>query len=370
MAGARIQGLTMPKWGMSMTHGKVVQWLVSEGELVSSETDVVEIETEKITGAVAAPVSGVLRRHVAPPGDEISVGGLLAVIADAETSDEAIDAFAEQAADQGPEEQGESQTAVPETIELGDRSIRYLKRGEGLPAVVLIHGFGGNLNNWLFNHELLATGRTVYALDLPGHGQSSKDVSDGSLAMLVQCVLDWLDAVGLTEVHLVGHSLGGAIAVDTAYRAADRVKSCTLLASAGLGVEIDNEFIETLVQASRRKQLKPQLEKLFNDPEQVTRQLVEELLKFKRMDGVQSALHAIAEQFVVDGHQVINVRDQLQQLAMPTLVLWGQEDQIIPAAHAQSLPDSVTVKVLPGCGHMVHMEAFSDVNRAMEQLWK
>jgi len=54
----------------------------------------------------------------------------------------------------------------------------------------------------------------------------------------------------------------------------------------------------------------------------------------------------------------------------PTLIMWGQKDQIIPATYAQSLPDSVTVKVLPGCGHMVHMEAFSDVNRAMEQLWQ
>ena len=370
MAGARIQGLTMPKWGMSMTQGKVVRWLLPEGTLVSLETDVVEIETEKITGAVQSPVAGVLRRHVALPDHDVPVGGLLAVIADAETSDKEIDTFTEQAAAEVTVEQSDAQTASPESILLGDRRIRYLKRGDGQPTVVLIHGFGGNLNNWLFNQEALAISRTVYAFELPGHGQSSKDVGDGSLGTLVQCFLECFDAIGLTDVHLVGHSLGGAIAVALAHHAPDRVRCCTLIASVGMGTEIDTAFIDGLVQANRRKQLKLQLEKLFADPGQVTRQLVDDLLKFKRLDGVQHALQAIAAQMVADSRQTINVRDQLQQLTMPTLVLWGQEDRIIPASHAQGLPDSIAVKVFPECGHMVHMEAASEVNRAIEEHFK
>ena len=66
----------------------------------------------------------------------------------------------------------------------------------------------------MFNQAALAEDRPVYAIDLPGHGGSSKDVGDGSRATLAAAVLDFMDAVGIASAHLVGHSLGGAIAVD------------------------------------------------------------------------------------------------------------------------------------------------------------
>jgi len=358
-----IQKLTMPKWGLSMTHGRVIEWLVPEGAEVSAGTEVVEVETEKITGCVESTLDGTLRRLVANPGQDIPIGGLVAVVGEASGADDEIDRFIESYL---PEEVGDesgSDDLASEFADVGGRRLRYLKQGEGGQPAVLIHGFAGSLDNWLFNHASLAQQRAVYALDLPGHGQSSKEVGDGSLEMLIRALHDWMDELGLPCVHLVGHSLGGAVALGMALQHPDRVRSCTLIASAGLGAEIDADYIEGVVEADRRRQLKPYLERLFADPSRVSRQLVDELLKFKRLDGVREALGTLARNFVADGKQVAVLRNELEQLGPPAQVVWGDKDQIIPASHAEGLPDRICTELLADCGHMVQMEAAGEVNK-------
>jgi pyruvate dehydrogenase E2 component (dihydrolipoamide acetyltransferase) len=95
----------------------------------------------------------------------------------------------------------------------------------------------------------------------------------------------------------------------------------------------------------------------------MTRQLVDELLKFKRLDGVREALGKLAENFVVNGEQVVVFRNELDQLETPTQVIWGNEDLIIPSSHAEDLPDLISVELLADCGHMVQMEAAREVNQ-------
>jgi pyruvate dehydrogenase E2 component (dihydrolipoamide acetyltransferase) len=358
-----MQKLTMPKWGLAMTHGQVVEWLVPEGAEVLAGTEVVEVETAKITGCVESSTVGTLRRHVAKSGQDVAIGGLLAVIADASISDDEIDRFVERFSPEDEDDESASHDLVPEFAEVGGRRLRYLKQGEGGRPAVLIHGFTGSLDNWLFNQAVMAQQRAVYALDLPGHGQSSKDVGDGSLEMLIGAAQDLLDALGLSQVHLVGHSLGGAVALGMALRNPQRVRSCTLIASAALGPEIDAEYIEGVVAANRRKELKPYLERLFADPSRVTRQQVDELLGFKRVDGVRDALGKLAKAFVTNGKQCAVFRDELQQLQTPTQVIWGDKDRIIPSSHAANLPDKTSVELLADCGHMVQMEAAREVNQ-------
>ena len=94
--------------------------------------------------------------------------------------------------------------------------------------------------------------------------------------------------------------------------------------------EIDGEYIDGFITASRRKDLKPHLEKLFADPKLVGRQLVEDILKYKRLDGVETALRTIAISFVPEGKQAVVLRERLGQLPMPILVIWGAEDRILP----------------------------------------
>jgi pyruvate dehydrogenase E2 component (dihydrolipoamide acetyltransferase) len=364
----QIQKLGMPKWGLSMTEGRLVEWLVEEGAEVAVGDEVAEVETDKLNGAVECPVAGVLRRRVASAGETIPVGGLLAVVAGPDVAEADIDAFvADFQASFVPGETEEDAGPSPETVEVGAGTLRYLREGEEGDAVVLLHGFGCDLNNFLFAIPALAETHTVYALELPGHGGSSKDVGPGDLDFLVDAVVQFLDSQRLDRAHLVGHSLGGLVAASVALRDPSRALSLTLVDSAGLGEEINGEYLRGFIDAGSRRELKPALELLFADSGQVTRQLVDDVLRYKRIDGVDGALRSIADHVFGDGRQQVLVGDRLGGIGVPLLVVWGQEDRIIPAEHARHVPDGAEVHVLEGSGHSPHMEAAGSVNRLMER---
>jgi pyruvate dehydrogenase E2 component (dihydrolipoamide acetyltransferase) len=364
---AAIEKLGMPKWGLSMTEGRLVGWLVEEGAELAVGDEVAEVETEKINGTVESPAAGTLRRRVASPGDVIPVGGLLGVIADASVPDEDIDRFVDEfLAAFVPEEAEEDAGPAPETVEVDAGRLRFLRQGEGGEPLLLLHGFGGDLNNWLFVAPALAAERTVYALDLPGHGGSSKEVGPGDLGVLVAAARQFLDSQELPHAHLAGMSLGGLVAAELALEAPERVASLTLVASAGLGGEINRDYIDGFIAAESRRELKPVLEMVFADPGLVTRQLVDDVLKYKRIDGVDEALRAIAAGAFDEGGQRVVIADRLSDLGVPILVVWGREDKIIPASHAEAAPEGAQVHVLDGQGHSPHMEAAGDFNRIME----
>jgi pyruvate dehydrogenase E2 component (dihydrolipoamide acetyltransferase) len=354
-----IEKLGMPKWGLSMTEGRLIEWLVDEGAELAVGDEVAEVETEKINGAVEAPAAGVLRRRVAAANDVIPVGGLLGVIADATVSDADIDAFvADFQASFVPGEAEEDAGPQPQTVATEAGTLRFLLYGEGGDPLVLLHGFGGDLNNWLFNVEPLSAERAVYALDLPGHGGSTKQVGD-----LVDALRAFLDSQEISRAHLAGHSMGGLVAAELALAEPDRVLSLTLVAPAGLGEEIDRAYIDGFIAATGRRDLKPVLQRLFADPDLVTRSMVDDVLKYKRLDGVQEALETLRERLFPEGRQA-RVLD-LEGYAGPLLVIWGERDEVIPAAHAQAAPDRSETRVLPDVGHSPHMEAAGDVNRLL-----
>jgi pyruvate dehydrogenase E2 component (dihydrolipoamide acetyltransferase) len=362
--------VTMPKFGLAMTEGKVASWAKGEGTLIAIGDEIADIETTKITNAYESPVAGVLRRHVAREQEDLPVGALIAVIADPSVADSDIDAFIAQF-------QAEFATRVveaedtgalePRTVEVGGRKMRYLETGvgnEGRP-VVLIHGFGGDLNNWLFIQPGLSERHRVIELNLPGHGGSSKEVGAGDLATLAGAVLDFLGAIDVPKAHLVGHSLGGAVALRMALDSPSHVASLTLICPAGLGKEIDDDFTRDFIAASRRKQFEPVLAKLFVDASIVSHDMTEDLLRFKRLDGVREALTRIrAANF--EGGQSEILRGRLGELGdIPVQVIWGAEDKIIPARQAEGLPATVQTHVLSGAGHMPHLEKASEVSRLL-----
>jgi pyruvate dehydrogenase E2 component (dihydrolipoamide acetyltransferase) len=363
----RIEKLVMPKWGMSMTQGTLVDWLAVEGAELAVGDEVAEVETEKINGVIEATVAGVLRRRVAVAGESVPVGGLVAVVAQASVSESEIDEFIDQFRSSfRPDEEANVAGAEPQSIEVLGKKVRFLQDGDAEEAVLLIHGFGGDLESWLFNQSALASGRSVYALDLPGHGGSSKDVGQGDLEALTSVVEGFLEARDQGPAHVVGHSLGGAIALTLALRRPDLVASLTLVSSASLGREINADFIEGMVRATSRRELKPYLELLFADPSLVTRTFVENVLRNKRLDGASEALSSIACQMLTDGAQATVLGSRLAEVSAPILVIWGDEDQIIPVRHSAGLGDRARVQILTGVGHSPHMEMAGEFNRLVD----
>jgi len=233
----RIVPVTMPKWGLSMQLGKITSWVVAEGEEVRVGDDLADIETEKITGTLEAADAGTVRRIIARVGEDVPVSGTIALIAPAEVGDDALDAAVAQARAVIDAGVPDDAAGAPElqTADVGGRKISYAGAGQDGEVILLVHGYGGDRNSWLFLQEPLAANYRVYALDLPGHGTSAKDVGDGTLGVLADAVTGVLDAVlisgGADRAHLVGHSLGGAVALAVAAGDPGRIASLTLLES-------------------------------------------------------------------------------------------------------------------------------------------
>ncbi len=363
-----IYALIMPKYGMVMTEGVVAAWHVEEGADLQAGTEIVDIETEKIANVYECPTDGVLRRRVAAEGDTVPVGGLFGIIAQPAVSDSEVEGFiAEFQANFVPPEAGADGPA-PEMIDAGEWRLRFLKHGEGEDALVLLHGFGGDLNSWMFNHEPLAENRAVYALDLPGHGGSQKSVGTGDVATLAAAALAFLEAARIGRAHLAGHSLGGSVALSLALEHSTRVASASLVSPLGLGPEINIGYVEGFIEASKRKEMKPVLQQLFADPELVSRDMVMDVLKAKRIDGAIDSLKTIAGATFAGGSQTLKLADRLADLAAPAQVIWGAEDHIIPVGHADAVSEGIAVHRLDGAGHMAHMERASEVNKLIETL--
>jgi pyruvate dehydrogenase E2 component (dihydrolipoamide acetyltransferase) len=406
----------LPRVDMDMAAGRVSRWYVEEGEAVEQGQPLFEIETDKAAMEIEAPASGVLRAVSAAPGVAVPVGATIAWIA---APGEAIAPAAEPAAAAVPEgdaapapepasapEATEASTtpratplarrlarergidlaalngsgprgrivakdvpdaarpAAPVTVAPGGTLHRaWLRQGEGDP-LVLLHGFGADLDAWRGVLAGWSPGRPVLALDLPGHGRSALDgeLSLDGLALAVEAALA---EEGVGALHLVGHSLGGAVAATVAGIAAREIRSLVLLAPAGLGPEINGDAIGGLARSRTEASLAAWLGECVADHAVLMPAFIKATAR-SRADGARAVLlQRLAAALFPDGTQAFSIRPVLSRLAMPTKIVFGAEDRIIPARQARGLPGAIALHVFAGVGHLPQIETREAVTRLL-----
>ena len=359
-----IFAVKMPKWGLSMEEGTITHWYSAVGDTVVEGADFVDIETSKISNTLEVTTGGHLRRLVAELDVVYPCGALLAVIADEDVPDAEIDSFiASYVVEESDDEADQVAEPTAEYAMVNALRLRYLVSGEGENVVLFLHGFGGDLDNWQFVQPLVAQNRLTVALDFPGHGQSVKDVSSlDNIESIVDLVADFLLLKDYEQVHVVGHSMGGAIALLLAKRHPGLVEKLTLLAPVSASQSVRADYLHGFIKAGRRRDMEQVIRMLFGDGDLVQRAMLDDLLQYKRMDGVPEALKHFANILLSDATGAC--LDGLGPLSQSISVLRGDKDEIVEA----TIAGDITVNrydILKGVGHMPHMEAIPEVVSAI-----
>jgi pimeloyl-ACP methyl ester carboxylesterase len=230
----------------------------------------------------------------------------------------------------------------------------WLRQGEGRP-LVLIHGFGAELNGWRPLVASLAPGRPILAVDLPGHGHSPAAAAP-SLEGFAAAVADTLAAEGIASADLIGHSLGAAVAACLADTAAFELRSLLLISPAGLGPDINGAFLDGFTRARSEASLGPWLRLLVSDEAVLGQGFVRATARARADEAVVAAQAQMARALFPDGTQAFSIRESLARIGVPVRVVFGADDRIIPARHAFDLPGGVALHLFRGVGHMPHLE--------------
>ena len=229
--------------------------------------------------------------------------------------------------------------------------------GGGSQTVALLHGFGGSHAAWSHLQGGLASGVATLAYDLPGHGASLAYPEAGSAKVAAQALLADFAARDLERVHLVGHSMGGAVAALMAIIEPARIASLTLLSPGGFGSEINHRLLTRYAAARDEAALRACMEAMYGWMSPVSDTVIADTLAARAAPGAGEKLVAIAAGLVRDGRQGLLPRDRLEALDMPVSVVWGGLDNVLPARQAQGLPWRFAVHLFPDLGHMLPDEA-------------
>nr|WP_246367726.1 alpha/beta fold hydrolase [Aurantimonas endophytica] len=226
--------------------------------------------------------------------------------------------------------------------------------GEGSP-VVFLHGFDGRAALWSRVRTALGDiGRRTIAFDLPGHGRSLDYPGAGPAKVAARAVLSELDQRGIDAAHLVGHSMGGAVAALICLFAPERVASLTLLSPGGFGPEIGTGPIRAMMEASEGQDLQQALS-LMGGPGWVAPADV--AAGGDRTPEGRAAMRRIFEELFAGGGQGVLPLAAIAEKHRPIHLIWGSEDPVTPIAQTAGLPPGFTLHRLDGVGHMPMLEA-------------
>lgn len=240
--------------------------------------------------------------------------------------------------------------------------IAFRTQGDAGPACLLIHGYGSDRFSWLGTTPFLPKPLVVHTLDLPGHGDSGLGVGDGTPQDLARRLESELDARGLSELLVIGHSLGGGLALLLASKRPDLIKGLCLIAPAGLGTGVDRSFVSALPKLDHPEDAIALLQRLVVRPQLIGKQIADRLLQQLDRDGARRALARVGEGLLAQEDLLRQSALDVAQSDIPRLVIWGSADRINPASRNLLAVFGGDQHVIAAAGHLPHIEQAREVN--------
>jgi len=256
-------------------------------------------------------------------------------------------------------------------VSIHGHDVGYRMAGSG-PALLLIHGIAGSSATWREVMPTLAERFCVVAPDLIGHGQSAKPVGDYSLGAYASGMRDLLGALGVERATVVGQSFGGGVALQLAYQHPEICERLVLVDSGGLGREVS--WMLRFMTLPGSEYLMPLIFPSFvrESGNELSRQLHRRGVRMGRLAEMWNAYSSLTEsdnrpafvrtlRGVIDpGGQTVSATDRLYLAAqLPTLIVWGEQDAIIPVSHAYAAHEAIAgsrLEVIPEAGHFPQVE--------------
>jgi pimeloyl-ACP methyl ester carboxylesterase len=256
-------------------------------------------------------------------------------------------------------------------IGIHGNDVAYRRAGEG-PVLLMLHGIAGSSETWVPAMRLLQRDYAIIAPDLLGHGASAKPPGDYSLGNYAAGLRDFLDVLAIKRATVIGQSYGGGVALQFAYQFPERCERLALVDAGGLGREVS--WLLRFVTLPGAEYVLPAL---FLAP---VRDWGDSILSFLKDRGVRSdratemwrsfasltdpanraAFVRTMRAVIEPGGQAVSAMDRLYLAEkMPTLIVWGDRDKIIPVSHAYQAHDAMPhsrLEILPGLGHFPHVE--------------
>ena len=236
------------------------------------------------------------------------------------------------------------------------------------PNCVLIHGFASDRMSWAANAAALLGMARVHALDLPAHGEAEADVGDGSIDVLAKSVAVALEESQINKAHVIGHSLGGAIALKLAANHPNIIASLTLVAPLGLGAGVDLDFLRKIINCSDHDSTLVLLRRLVVKPHFINKFLAKRLSDQLAKPGIRESWLKIIDQLKsVENNDIPKALNSLPR-HVPKLVVWGDQDSVNPLSRARLEEFGLTPSIIAESGHIPHIEKADQFNRLVSAL--
>ena len=269
----------------------------------------------------------------------------------------------------------------PRWLRVGSMRISYVDVGDG-PVVLLIHGLGHSTHGWRKNFApLAADGYRVMAVDLPGFGYSDNP-GDLTLEQYTDFIRDWLDLHCLEWAAVVGNSLGGLIAASFAARHPERLRALVLADAAGFGSRLSWPLrLATLAPSAlvtRRtgpsaRQVRRALKLVYHDAVRIEDEEVERIRELAVLPGNRDTFVRIGRGgagLFKGMRPALGLGDLPVEIIVPTLVLWGRNDRVVPVSHAQKVIAAcrdAELTIFENCGHCPMMEVPDQFNERVSR---